>query len=67
MRTTENQRAVLEALARYLRAGWGALCGRDMLVFGFDPFRHGPISEPDFRRRAADVLEGLADNNLVED
>ena len=66
MATTANQRAILKALAKYLQSGWGAMVGYDMLAFGFDPFQHGPITESAFRLRAVEVLDGLADNNLVE-
>ncbi|MBU0565085.1 MAG: hypothetical protein KJ890_16475 [Gammaproteobacteria bacterium] len=67
MKTTANQRSILKTLANYLRSGWDGLTGYDMLVFGFDPFQHGPVTEAAFRQRAAEVLDGLADNNLIED
>lgn len=54
-----------ELLARYLRCGWAAMCSHDMLAFGFDPFRHGPVSEAEFRHRAADLLDPRRGRDMV--
>lgn len=59
--------SISKALARYLRGGWASLSNYDMLVFGFDPFRDGPVTEEAFRLRAAELLELSAHHHLVED
>lgn len=59
--------SISKVLARYLRGGWACLSSYDMLSFGFDPFRDGPVTEEAFRLRAADLLERSARHHLVED
>lgn len=62
-----SRRESLSVLVRYMRSGWDALSGYDMRALGFDPFRHGPVSELTFRQRAAELLDSLADHHFVED